>query len=343
MAVDRDDYYSPIEPEQKPAPEGETPWANLGAVLGFEVVTEEAEPDDPQPDENDEEHLDPRHEESMDSTLIYLRQIGQYPLLTHSQEIALAKRIERGDMAAKHKMVTSNLRLSVSVAKRYRNRGLSFLDLIQEGNLGLYRATEKYDWRRGYKFSTYATWWIRQGITRGIALNALTIRLPIHIVEDVYKIYRATQDLISATDNLNPSDEEIAAAARLSPERVAFIKQNTVAPVSLDVRQPQGDGREGDSLGELQEDISSPDPVTETNNSVTQSLLYELIAILPEREARVIAERYGLIDGVPKTLDEVGLIFGLTRERIRQIEGRAIIRLRDSAKSEPLRLRNFNG
>jgi RNA polymerase primary sigma factor len=257
-----------------------------------------------------------------DALQLFLREAGRHPLLKAAQEVELAKRVERGDKEAKQRMVESNLRLVVSIAKNYRNQGLPFLDLIQEGTLGLIRAVEKFDWRRGYKFSTYATWWIRQAVARGLADKARTIRLPVHIVERLQKMNRAERSLPTRLGR-EPSLEEIAEAASLPIEQARQVRAAARAATSLD--QPVGD--QGDTVvGEfLAGEGLLPDEQVEL--SLRSRALQQALAALRERERHVLVLRYGLDDDEPKTLEEIGRRLGLTRERIRQIEVEALRRL----------------
>src|SRR5712691_9757860 len=261
-------------------------------------------------------------ETTTDALQLFLREAGRHPLLTAAQEVGLAKRVERGDMEAKQRMIQSNLRLVVSIAKRYRHQGLPFLDLIQEGTLGLIRAVEKFDWRRGYKFSTYATWWIRQAVARGLADKARTIRMPVHIVERMQKMNRAERTLWMVLGR-EPTLEEIAEEASLPVERAREVKAAARASASLD--QPVGE-QEAAVFGDL---IAGDDPLPEESVEISlrsQALVVALQA-LPERERHVLVLRYGLIDEEPKTLEEIGKRLGLTRERVRQIELESLRRL----------------
>ncbi len=270
---------------------------------------------------------------AVDSTFItdpvraYLREIGREPLLTHEEEIDLAKRIEQGDVEACSKMVRANLRLVVSVAKKYVGRGLTLLDLIQEGNLGLLRAVQKYDWRRGYKFSTYATWWIMQAITRALADQARTIRLPVHMVDSLNKFSRINRQLTQELGR-EPTLEEIAARMGISVERVKDMTEVPQNPISLET--PIGEEDE-DRLGDLIRDENARAPEEVVSEQELKEDTRELLEGLNERERRVIALRFGLDDGRQRTMDEIGQEFGLTRERIRQIEAQALRKLRESA------------
>ena len=258
-----------------------------------------------------------------DSLQLFLNEAGRYPLLTAAEEVELAKRIERGDMRAKDRMINSNLRLVVSIAKKYQGHGLSLLDLIQEGIIGLIRAVEKFDWRRGYKFSTYATWWIRQAVQRGVANKSRTIRIPVHIVEREQKIARAERELTLKLER-PPTDEEVARTAKLSPKHVREVRAAARAVASLD--KPLGDESDtafGDIVATDKSDVEE-----EVVVGLSETLLHEAIAKLPEREQQVIKRRYGLDgDQDPKSLETIGREMGLTRERVRQIETQALERL----------------
>jgi len=261
-------------------------------------------------------------ETTTDALQLFLRETGRHPLLTAAQEVELAKLIERGDAQAKQRMIQSNLRLVVSIAKNYRNQGLPFLDLIQEGTLGLIRAVEKFDWRRGYKFSTYATWWIRQAVARALADKARTIRMPVHIVERMQKMHRAERTLW-ATLGREPTLEEIADEASLPLTQAREVRSAARASSSLD--QPVGD-QEDATLGDfVAGDGPLPDETVE--DTLRSEILAQALLALGERERRVIVYRYGLDDAEPKTLEEIGRRLGLTRERVRQIEVEALKRL----------------
>jgi RNA polymerase primary sigma factor len=261
-------------------------------------------------------------ETTTDALQLFLRETGRHPLLTAAQEVELAKRIERGDGEAKRHMIQSNLRLVVSIAKNYRNQGLPFLDLIQEGTLGLIRAVEKFDWRRGYKFSTYATWWIRQAVARALADKARTIRMPVHIVERLQKMNRAERNLWTQLGR-EPSLEEIAEEASLPIQQAREVKAAARAATSLD--QPVGD-QEDAVLGDFVAG-DGPLPDEQVELSLRSQALAQALAALTDRERQVIVLRYGLADQEPKTLEEIGRRLGLTRERVRQIEVEALRRL----------------
>ncbi len=266
-----------------------------------------------------------------DPVRMYLKEIGRVPLLTAEQEVSLAKRIERGDMAAKRALIEANLRLVVSIAKRYMGRGLLFLDLIQEGNLGLMRAVDKFDYRRGYKFSTYATWWIRQAITRAIADQARTIRIPVHMVETINRLIRTQRAMIQDLGR-DPSHEELAAKLEITPEKVREILKLSQEPVSMDT--PVG-GEEDSSLADFIEDEISPVPTEAVTAKMRRQEVQELLETLSHRERKVLELRFGLRGEEPRTLEEVGQRFGVTRERIRQIEAKTLTKLksyRDSRK-----------
>jgi RNA polymerase primary sigma factor len=267
-----------------------------------------------------------------DAVQLFLNEVGRYQLLTAEEEVALAKRIERGDKAAKDLMVNSNLRLVVSIAKKYQGHGLGLLDLIQEGIIGLIRAVEKFDWRRGYKFSTYATWWIRQAVQRGVANKARTIRIPVHIVEREQRISRAEREL-SAKLERDPTDQELAKAAKLSVKQVREVRGAARAVASLD--KPIGEG-EGTSFGDLFASEQG-EPEQEVSVSLSEQTLRSAVAELPEREQGVIRLRYGIDGGDPQSLEEIGRRMGLTRERVRQIEAQALERLAVNREIEALR------
>lgn len=270
---------------------------------------------------------------TQDPVKMYLKDIGKVPLLSAEEEIELAKRMEAGDEEAKKKLAESNLRLVVSIAKRYVGRGMLFLDLIQEGNLGLLKAVEKFDYRKGYKFSTYATWWIRQAITRAIADQARTIRIPVHMVETINKVTRVSRDLLQKLGR-EPLPEEVGEVMGLPKERVQEIMKIAQEPVSLET--PIGE-EEDSHLGDFIQDESIPTPVEATNHTLLHEQLDEVVSTLTEREQRVIKLRFGWDDGRPRTLEEVGKEFNVTRERIRQIEAKALRKLRHPNRSRKLR------
>ena len=270
---------------------------------------------------------------TQDPVKMYLKDIGKVPLLSAEEEIELAKRMEAGDEMAKKRLAESNLRLVVSIAKRYVGRGMLFLDLIQEGNLGLLKAVEKFDYRKGYKFSTYATWWIRQAITRAIADQARTIRIPVHMVETINKVTRVSRDLLQKLGR-EPLPEEVGEVMGLPKERVQEIMKIAQEPVSLET--PIGE-EEDSHLGDFIQDESIPTPVEATNQTLLHEQLDEVVSTLTEREQRVIKLRFGWDDGRPRTLEEVGKEFNVTRERIRQIEAKALRKLRHPNRSRKLK------
>ena len=268
-----------------------------------------------------------------DPVRMYLKEIGKVPLLSADEEIKLAKRMEEGDEVAKKKLAEANLRLVVSIAKRYVGRGMLFLDLIQEGNLGLIKAVEKFDYRKGYKFSTYATWWIRQAITRGIADTAKTIRVPVHMVETINKTLRTSRMLLQELGR-EPTNEEIAKKMNMPVAKIDEILKTSRDPVSLDT--PIGE-EEDSQLGDFIEDESLLSPVDSASFSMLKEELEEAMASLTERERNVIKLRFGLDDGKTRTLEEVGKEFNVTRERIRQIEAKALRKLRHPSRSRKLK------
>jgi RNA polymerase primary sigma factor len=269
--------------------------------------------------------------ESTDPVRQYLREIGKFPLLDAEEEIELAKQYEKGAKRAKDKLIESNLRLVVSIAKKYIGRGLSLLDLIQEGNQGLIRAVEKYDWRRGFKFSTYATWWIRQAITRAIADQARTIRIPVHMVETINKLYRTSQRLMQDLGR-EATPEEIGAELEIPAERVREIFKISQEVTSLDTKVGED---EDSTLGDFVAD-DKPSPVDAASRQLLKDHLDEVLGTLTEREAKVLTLRFGLDGGQPKTLEEVGKVFGVTRERIRQIEAKALRKLKHPSRRKKL-------
>ncbi|MFA5097595.1 MAG: RNA polymerase sigma factor RpoD [Candidatus Margulisiibacteriota bacterium] len=268
-----------------------------------------------------------------DTVKMYLREIGKYPLLTFPQEIDLAKKIKKGDMASKHRLVNSNLRLVVSIAKKYTGRGMLFLDLIQEGNLGLIRAVEKFDYRKGYKFSTYATWWIRQAITRSIADQARTIRIPVHMVETINRLRKISRGLLQKLGR-KPTENEIAKKARMSADKVREVVKVSQLPLSLEI--PIGD-EESSHLGDFVEDSTVAHPDEVVLHGLLRDDLEEVMQSLSERERTVLRLRFGLEDGRPRTLEEVGQLYKVTRERIRQIEAKALRKLKHPTRSRKLR------
>lgn len=268
-----------------------------------------------------------------DPVRMYLKEIGRVPLLSAEEEVELAMRIEQGDEEAKRRLAEANLRLVVSIAKRYVGRGMLFLDLIQEGNLGLIKAVEKFDYRKGYKFSTYATWWIRQAITRAIADQARTIRIPVHMVETINKLIRVTRQLLQELGR-EPLPEEIAGQMEISVERVREIQKISQEPVSLET--PIGE-EEDSHLGDFIEDQDAPAPAEAASFRLLKEQLEEVLETLTPREEKVLRLRFGLDDGRARTLEEVGHVFGVTRERIRQIEAKALRKLRHPSRSKKLK------
>ncbi|WP_305883320.1 RNA polymerase sigma factor RpoD/SigA [Conexibacter sp. DBS9H8] len=277
--------------------------------------------------------LDLTVEPSLDSLRLYLRSIGRVPLLTKEQEVELAQRIERGDMTAKQQMIEANLRLVVSIAKSYLGRGLTFLDLIQEGSMGLIRAVEKFDYRRGYKFSTYATWWIRQAVTRAIADKGRTIRIPVHMIEKLNRVSRAERQLLQQFGR-DPSPEEIATEVEMTTDEVRDILAMSLAPISLE--RPVGE-EEDSQLGDFVEDLSQESPFEQAAEHLRKENLRRALAALPQREREVIELRYGLSGKRPYTLEEVGRTFNVTRERIRQIENHTLKKLESLPEAQRLR------
>ena len=288
-------------------------------------------------DVEDEELVDPvdlAAEYNLDDPVrMYLKEIGQIKLLSAEEEVDLAKRVSEGDQEAKNKLTEANLRLVVSIAKKYSGRGLHILDLIQEGNTGLIRAVDKFDWTKGNKFSTYATWWIRQAITRAIADQARTIRVPVHMVEVINKATRCNRKLVQELGR-EPTVEEIAAELNLPVEKI--IEANRTAADTLSLDTPVGD-EEDTSIGSFVEDERTPGPADATSNALLAEALKEILDTLTEREADVLRMRFGMYDGRTHTLEEVGQIFGVTRERIRQIENKAIRKLRHPSRAKKIK------
>jgi RNA polymerase primary sigma factor len=270
---------------------------------------------------------------STDSLQLFLKDIGKVPLLTAAQEVELSKRIERGDHRAKQQMVEANLRLVVSIAKNYRNQGLPFLDLIQEGTIGLVRAAEKFDYRKGFKFSTYATWWIRQAVARALADKARTIRMPVHVVEKLNKIGRVERKLLAELGH-DPTADEIARELEIDREEVEQIRRSAQAPISLE--KPVGDEEESE-FGHFLADHSAAAPDEAAEITMRKETLKRILAALSPRERRVLELRYGLDGQHPRTLDEVGRTFNVTRERVRQIENQSLKKLQALAESQKLR------
>jgi RNA polymerase primary sigma factor len=281
----------------------------------------------------DDEAIALTFEVTGDSLQLFLKDIGRVNLLTAAQEVELAKRIERGDHRAKQEMVEANLRLVVSIAKRYRNQGLPFLDLIQEGTIGLVRAAEKFDYRKGFKFSTYATWWIRQAVARALADKGRTIRMPVHVVEKLNKILR-TERKLRAERGREPTSQEIADDLDMAVEEVEQIRRTAQAPVSLE--KPVGDDDDSE-FGHFIEDDSEPLPDDVADQTLRNEALSRVLNMLADRERRILELRYGLNGEAPCTLDEVGRAFNVTRERIRQIENQSLKKLRALAETQKLR------
>jgi len=269
---------------------------------------------------------------NVDSVRMYLKEIGKINLLTFEEEVDLAQQIEKGSLSAREKLINANLRLVVSIAKKYIGRGLTFLDLVQEGNQGLMRAVEKFDWHRGFKFSTYATWWIRQAITRAIADQAKTIRIPVHMVETINKVYKATRALTQRLGH-EPEIEQIAEEVGISVEKVEEIYRISQDTTSLST--PVGDD-EDSFLGDFIEDTTQMSPYEETSKELLRESIEEVLGSLDERETKVLSLRFGLMGETPKTLEEVGKIFNVTRERIRQIEAKALRKLRHPSRRKKL-------
>ena len=315
-------------------------------AMGIQIVSPELELDvsddlgmdmDEVPDNDEEELVDPLElaaEYNLDDPVrMYLKEIGQVKLLTAEEEIELAKRVSEGDKKAKDRLTEANLRLVVSIAKKYSGRGLHILDLIQERNTGLIRAVDKFDYTKGNKFSTYATWWIRQAITRAIADQARTIRVPVHMVEVINKATRCNRKLVQELGR-EPTLEEIAAELNLPIEKI--IEANRTAADTLSLDMPVGD-EEDTTIGSFVEDDNTPGPVDATSNAMLSEALTEILGTLTEREADVLRMRFGMYDGRTHTLEEVGQIFGVTRERIRQIENKAIRKLRHPSRAKKIK------
>jgi RNA polymerase primary sigma factor len=302
-----------------------------------EVLDEDEEPETEEAeDKEDGTDIDLSVPEGValdDPVRMYLKEIGRVPLLTAEEEVELAKRMEMGDREAKQRLIESNLRLVVSIAKRYVGRGMAFLDLIQEGNMGLIKAVEKFDYRKGYKLSTYATWWIRQAITRAIADQARTIRIPVHMVETINKLVRTSRELVQELGR-EPTAEEIAEKMGITPEKVREIQKIAQEPVSLET--PIGE-EEDSHLGDFIEDVDVLAPDEAASYLLLKEQIEEVLSGLNDREQRVLRLRFGLDDGRPRTLEEVGREFGVTRERIRQIEAKALRKLRNPQRSKKLR------
>ena len=299
--------------------------------LDIEIVENEDEIE-----EDDEDDLDlsiPQGVGIDDPVRMYLKEIGKVDLLTAEEEVEIAKRMENGDESAKQELVEANLRLVVSIAKKYVGRGMLFLDLIQEGNMGLMKAVEKFDYTKGYKFSTYATWWIRQAITRSIADQARTIRIPVHMVETINKLIRVSRQLLQEKGR-EPTAEEIGEEMDLTAEKVREIMKISQEPVSLET--PIGE-EEDSHLGDFIEDEDAPAPATAASYMLLREQLDDVLDTLTDREKRVLELRFGIEDGRSRTLEEVGKEFGVTRERIRQIEAKALRKLRHPSRSKKLK------
>ena len=306
-----------------------------GGLPTDETITD-SEPGDPEEDDSPPPvalEIDADDSASLDALRLYLRAIGQVDLLTAEQEVELARRIERGDMEAKRRMVEANLRLVVSIAKNYNGRGLTFLDLIQEGSLGLIRAVEKFDYRRGYKFSTYATWWIRQAVTRAIADKSRSIRIPVHMVDKLNKLGYAERQLVQDLGR-EPEPQELAAEMGWTVGEVREVQRYGQTPVSLD--KPIGDG-EDTELGDLVPDSSAPGPFDEASLHIRSESIRKVLEDLPPRERDVLIMRYGLGGEPPRTLEQCGEAFGITRERVRQIETTSLRRLKTMPSAQGLR------
>ena len=306
--------------------------------------SDDADDEDIEPTEDDFKNAEEEEEIELDLSIpddvgiddpvrMYLKEIGRVPLLKADEEVELAKRMQEGDEEAKNQLAEANLRLVVSIAKRYVGRGMLFLDLIQEGNLGLLKAVEKFDYKKGFKFSTYATWWIRQAITRAIANQARTIRIPVHMVETINKLVRVSRQLLQELGT-DPTPEQIGAVMDLAPERVREIQKVAQEPVSLET--PIGE-EEDSHLGDFIEDEDAPAPDEAASYILLKEQLEEVLETLTPREAKVLRLRFGLDDGRSRTLEEVGQEFGVTRERIRQIEAKALRKLRHPSRSRKLK------
>lgn len=306
--------------------------------------SDDADDEDIEPTEDDFKNAEEEEEIELDLSIpddvgiddpvrMYLKEIGRVPLLKADEEVELAKRMQEGDEEAKNQLAEANLRLVVSIAKRYVGRGMLFLDLIQEGNLGLLKAVEKFDYKKGFKFSTYATWWIRQAITRAIADQARTIRIPVHMVETINKLVRVSRQLLQELGT-DPTPEQIGAVMDLAPERVREIQKVAQEPVSLE--KPIGE-EEDSHLGDFIEDEDAPAPDEAASYILLKEQLEEVLETLTPREAKVLRLRFGLDDGRSRTLEEVGQEFGVTRERIRQIEAKALRKLRHPSRSRKLK------
>ena len=328
---------------QEAVPEVENNLDEYDRIYGMLVDLEVKVVDDPKEaekradeDEEPEAVIEPLEGVSIDDPVsMYLKEIGKVPLLNSADEIKLAKRMERGDEEAKRRLIKANLRLVVSIAKKYVGRGMLFLDLIQEGNLGLIRAVEKFDWRKGYKFSTYATWWIRQAITRALADQARTIRIPVHMVETINKLIRISRQLLQELGR-EPTPEEIGQVMKMPTERVREIIKIAQEPISLETPISE---EEDSHLGDFIEDQDAMAPAEAASFTMLKEQLEGVLETLTPRERKVLKLRFGLDDGRPRTLEEVGQEFGVTRERIRQIEAKALRKLLHPSRSK--RLKDF--
>jgi RNA polymerase primary sigma factor len=319
-AAEVEEFYAALEEEEISVVEGEAPEIEAPAPIAVQVSEAPA--------------MQIAHAVATgDSIRMYLAEIGRVRLLTHADEIRLAKGIARGDKRCKDRLVEANLRLVVSIAKKYRNRGVSFLDLIQEGNLGLIRAAEKFDYRKGFKFSTYATWWIRQAITRAIADKGRTIRIPVHMVEKVNKFHRTHRRMIQVLGR-EPSDEEIALQLDMPVEEILRLQEISQRSISLET--PVGDD-DSSELGDFLEDAYSATPTDAVSESLLKLHLREALDELPERERQIIELRFGMKDDRPRTLEEVGREFDITRERVRQIQMKTLNLLREQRRTQNLR------
>lgn len=302
--------------------------------MNIDIVDEDEEDSDSEKDKESNLNITIPDGVGIDDPVrMYLKEIGKVDLLTAEEEVDLAKRMEAGDMAAKRKLVEANLRLVVSIAKKYVGRGMLFLDLIQEGNMGLIKAVEKFDYTKGYKFSTYATWWIRQAITRSIADQARTIRIPVHMVETINKLIRVSRQLLQEIGR-EPTPEEIGEEMDMSADKVREIMKIAQEPVSLET--PIGE-EEDSHLGDFIEDEDAPAPASAASFILLKEQLDDVLDTLTNREKRVLELRFGIEDGRPRTLEEVGKEFGVTRERIRQIEAKALRKLRHPSRSKKLK------
>ncbi len=334
-----DDIYEQLSAMGIKLADNDEPEVNLEDLdMAVEIPVLETEPDDAVMEEIEDEVVDidlsvPEGVGIDDPVRMYLKEIGRVPLLSAEQEVELAKRMEAGDEEAKKQLAEANLRLVVSIAKRYVGRGMLFLDLIQEGNLGLIKAVEKFDYSKGYKFSTYATWWIRQAITRAIADQARTIRIPVHMVETINKLIRVSRQLLQELGR-DPTPEEIAQAMEIPVERVREIQKVAQEPVSLET--PIGE-EEDSHLGDFIEDEDAPAPAEAASYILLKEQLESVLDTLTPREEKVLRLRFGLDDGRSRTLEEVGQEFGVTRERIRQIEAKALRKLRHPSRSRKLK------